>query len=233
MTTAHGAMTAAAAALVVGLAVVALALPRAVSGILVAAAEDVSSALGRGERPAQARLAVAAAAHRAALDWFDSPSIRTDLAAIELARASEPALPPRLRRAFLDAAITDYRGGLARGPARPYGWTQFAEAAFARDRMRARLDPLLDMSMATARREPPLVFRRIELGFRAGRILDAETRTAIRDQVRLAAAAAPRPLAEFARDAFALGWVRDALAADPSLLRRFEAAYFSLPVRWR
>jgi hypothetical protein len=230
-TAVHGARFAAVAALAVGLALVALALPRTVAEVLANAGDDVPAALGRGERPSPERLSAAAARHRAALGWLDSPAIRTDLAAIELARAASPSLPPEARRAFLDAAIGDYRAGLARGPARPYSWAQLAEAAFACDGMHARLDPLVDMSLTAGRLEPPLVLRRVALGFRAGRILDAQTRQAIRGQVRVAAASSPWPLAEFARDRFALGWVRDILADDPRLLRRFDATYFSLPVR--
>jgi hypothetical protein len=100
-----------------------------------------------------------------------------------------------------------------------------------RDGARARLDAPLGLSLATGRYEPRLIMQRVALGFFADRRLRDGTRAAIRDQVRLATVAMPRELAEFARRRYALGWVRSALAADRTALRRFEATYFSLPMR--
>ena len=230
-TAADGGRIATLTALAAGLLLVALALPRTVAAILQAPGEDVLAALGRGERPPQPRLAVAIAGHRGALDWQDNADIHVDLGALTLARAGDASLPAPVRYAFLDAAIRQLRTGLALGPARPYAWTQYAEAELMRNGAQARIDAPLRLSLMTGRYEPRLILQRVELGFFADRILKDDMRAAIRDQVRLASEAQPRQLAEFARRRFALAWVRTALADDDTALRRFEAAYFSLPMR--
>lgn len=219
------------AVLAIGMLLVALALPRTVAAILQAPGEAALTALGRGEHLSGRRLAIAIAGHRGALDWQDDGEIHTDLGALNLARGSDASLPGSVRYAFLDAAIRQFRAGLALGPARPYAWTQYAEAALMRNGAQAHIDALLRLSIATGPYEPRLIMQRVELGFFADRGLRADTRAAIRNQVRLASAAMPHALAEFARRRYALAWVRAALADDTVARRRFEAAYFSLPVR--
>lgn len=229
--TADGGRIAALAALALGLLLVAAALPRTAATILQAQGEDALAALGRGERVSHARLATAIADRRGALDWHDNADVHADLGALNLARASDASLPPPVRAAFLDAALRQLREGLALGPARPYAWMQLAEASLMRYGAQARLDAPLRLSLMTGRYEPRLIMRRVELGFFADRLLQNPTQAAIRDQVRLATGSAPRPLAEFARRRYALGWIRTALSGEPAALRRFEAAYFSLPLR--
>jgi hypothetical protein len=217
-------------ALAAGVVLLALATPRVVGGIL-AADGAALAALGRGERVSATRLADAAAARRSALGWHESAETWTALAALELARSRDIRLPETARRAFVDAAITAYRRGLSRGPAQPYAWLQYGQALLARAGAGARIDPVVRLSLDLAPDEPPLVMQRVEIGFLAERLLAPDTRQAIRDQTHRVAAFAPRRLAEFARDRFALMWVREQLADDPATLRRFDAAYFSLPMR--
>lgn len=232
MTTArNGGRIPALAALAIGLLLTGFALPRTVAGILAAPGGGALVALGRGERLSEPRLAVAIAGHRRALGWQDDAEIRTGLGALYLARGADRSLPGPVRDAFLDAAIRQFRAGLALGPARPYGWTQYATAELMRDGARARLDAPLALSLATGRYEPRLILQRVALGFFADRRLRDDTRAAIRDQVRLATMAMPRELAEFARKRYALSWVRSSLATDRTTLRRFDAVYFSLPMR--
>jgi hypothetical protein len=219
------------AALAVGLLLIGLALPWTIAGILALPGDGALAALGRGERLSGPRLAVAIDGHRRALGWRDDAEIRTGLGALYLARGADRSLSGPVRDAFLDAAIRQFRAGLARGPARPYGWTQYAAAELMRDGARARLDAPLGLSLVTGRYEPRLIMQRVALGFFAERRLRDDTRAALRGQVRLATTAMPRALAEFARRRYALGWVRSALAADRTALHRFEAAYFSLPMR--
>lgn len=227
----NGGRIATLAVLAVGLLLVVVALPRTVAAIMQEPGNAALAALGRGEHLSEQRLAFAIAGHRGALDWQDDGDIRTDLGALNLARGSDASLPGPVRFAFLDAAIRQFRAGLALGPARPYAWTQYAEAELMRNGAHARIDALLRLSIATGAYEPRLILQRVELGFFADRTLRADTRAAIRNQVRLASAAMPHALAEFARRRYALAWIRAALADDRVALRRFEAAYFSLPVR--
>lgn len=212
-----------------GLTLATAAGPRVVAHMLMSAGEPHLAPLKQGEVPSRAQIRAAIASRSAALRWADLPSAWIDLGGLHLARAADPSLEPRIRNALLDQSLDAFRQGLAAGPARPYGWTQFAQAAYARGLSGGVVSRALGLSIDLAANERPLVIQRVRFGFRARNVLTDPAAGRVAGQVRLMAQYEPHTLAEFARKEFALAWVRAALRSSSALLARFDAAYLRLP----
>lgn len=212
-----------------GLALAAAAGPRAAAHVLMSLSEREIDRLQRGEPLSPAQLQAAIDSRHAALRWADLPDAWIDLGGLYMARAGAASLSPRARRAVLDQSLDAFRRGLALGPDRPYAWTQYAQAAFARGLPGQAVSEALGMSLDLGAAERPLVIQRVRLGFRARNVLTPDVARRIAGEVRLMAEHETFPLAEFARAEFALAWIRAALRSDPALLGRFDAAYLRLP----
>ena len=163
-----------AAAALLGLALLALGVPRLMAGL--AEARGDPRILAAPAPPAE--LHRLAESRRASLAWMRSGEALKTLGAAEaeFAGSGEEA-----KRAD---AMSDLEKGLALAPADPAGWLRLAE-------LRGTSDPgmikALRLSIYTGAREPGLLLRRLDLGLAAWPSLDEELRTLMRDQIRHAA----------------------------------------------
>ncbi len=208
-----------------GAALVAFAAPRAADSVLRAPYGETVAGLSHTPPPPPDELVDALANRRAALR--DTPATHADIAALALARARALGTAAPRGRALLDLAIAELRAALAEAPAQPFTWAGLAYAQLARGADGA-VGAAWQMAVRTAPADPALVMPRLALGFAAGPRLGADGRALLDEQIRLAARRAPDDLARFARDHFALGPVRAALAASPALRNRFDQAYLAL-----
>lgn len=210
--------------LVLGLMLVWLAVPRTIAAALRAPHDATVRALGDYRPPGLAAILEAVEAHRAALTWRDSAVARSQLATLILALERTAGATSREGEALAGRAARNWRRSLAMAPGQRYGWTSLIQAqAVANDG--ADFHRPFAMALATGRVDPVLVPARIEVALALWPTLDDATRTAMRDQIALAARHIPADLATIARRRFALKQVRDALAEQPALRQRFDQAY--------
>ncbi len=208
-----------------GAALVLFAVPRALDRLQLLPYDDVVARLSRRPAPAPHEVAAALQNRRDALRDTASTSAGTAALALDRARALGTATPAG--RALLDLAIARSRASLAAAPMQPFVWAGLAYTLLARGADGA-LGPAWQMAVRTAPEDPALVMPRIALAVSAGARLGPRGRAMLDEQIRLAARLAPGELARFARDHFALGPVRAALAVRPALRARFDQAYLAL-----
>lgn len=218
-----------AVAVAVGALLLALAVPRTIAYVTTARDDEIVVALARYTQPTPIEMQVAAESRRAALSWHDDAHLHADIAALELATARKAGLASREGIARIERAETEARAALELAPGQPYAWITLLYAALAEGRGKDTIAPLYRMAVASAPHDPALVMARVELGLTAAArgVLDDADRALVDAQIRLAAAGAPKLLAEYARQHHALGPVRAALARDTTLRARFDAAYLS------
>lgn len=216
---------ASAAAIAVGIVLIALAVPRLTGGLFAAGVPDSVRALSRGAVPSPSVLAAATTRARTAADWAPSGDRTTDLGALLLARARADGYASQSGRAFLDRSIAVLRDGLARAPANPVGWTLLAQAELLSGAAPPRIDAAFTMAARTGPHTPRLVLARVETGLAALAALNPTTRALLDRDIRSAARHVPERLARIARTRYALGPVRAALADDKALRRRFDLVY--------
>ena len=212
-----------------GALLVALALPRTLAYGVSAPDDAIVAALSKWPPPSPTSLLDAATTRRASLARRDDGHLHTDLAALELALARHAGLASREGRAWLERVEADARAGLTLAPGQPYAWVALVYAMVARGADRAAVAPAYRMAVEIAPYEPALVVPRVELGLAAVArgALDDDGRALLRDQIRLAAAGSPAELAKLALRRYTLAAIRTALADDPALRARFDAAYLS------
>lgn len=212
-----------------GVLLVALALPRTLAYGVAAPYDEIVAALAKWPPPSPMNMLDAAEARRASLARRDDGHLHADLAALELALARHAGLRSREGTARLERVETETRAALALAPGQPYVWTALVYAMVARGADRGVIAPAYRMAVEIAPYEPALIVPRVELGFAAiaRDALDDDDQALLRDQIRIAAAAAPVELARVARRRYALAAIRAALADDPTLRARFDAVYLS------
>jgi hypothetical protein len=211
----------------IGVALIALAVPRLASGILLAPYDDTLARLGRGETVAGAELARAVDSRRAALAWLETGRVRADLGALYLAWAAAPGLREAARMAMLDRAIAAFRAGLGLAPAQPFAWTMLGQATLRRLGPGAggAVAPVLRMALITAPYEPRLVAPRLAIGLAVLRSLSPELRDLLVGQVTFALDRRPSLVVDLVRRRYVLTEMRALLADRPAVRRRFETAY--------
>lgn len=213
---------------VIGVVLIALAVPRLVSGITLAPHGETVARLGTLERlpmPPQPALYAAAESRRMALMAVKSGKSYAELGALQIAQARVAGFGSRAGGVLLDHAIGTLRASLALSPAQPYVWTQLALAVYAREPANENLPRLIRFATEMAPYEPRLVVRRADLGLAAWDRLDDPTRGLIAAQIRLAASHAPLALADAARRSGRFNTVRAVVDDNPALLRNFLSAY--------
>ncbi len=224
--------------LALGVALVAATVPDMAAHIAMAAGDGTMIGLRRGAAPPSAALRSAIFTRDAALGWRNFAQPQADKAALYFELASRTAEMPRdssgnasaqYRNAVLDRSITLHRSALGQGPARPYAWLRLAQAQYLRDPGGAKLDPLLRQSYLTAPAEPQLALQRIKLVFAARHLVGQGFDEMVSRDIRLVVRYRPGFLSEFARERFALPWLREKLRSDPDLEARFIGDYLKLP----
>ena len=174
------------ASFLLGAVILILAVPRLVADVLMLPGDRVLDALQHRHDVTPAELRTLAASREAALPWTPSGHVRVDLATAELLlAANEVGGGPRYHD-LIDRAQTELRGGLARAPADPYGWTRLAYAGLAANEPARKIIPDLAMAIETAPVEATLVFSRLQLSLLEWPYFSNEHPSLFEQQVRVA-----------------------------------------------
>lgn len=196
-------------AVALGAGLVGLGLPRLVSALLTIDARAVLwEARSGGALPTE-RLASAAADLDAAQRWVSDGEVLSDRGFL-LVRQAQATPPGPERAALLDQAAAATAAGLAAAPAQPSAWARLAWLHMVRGD-RASAVPALRMSLLTGPVAPALMASRLDLGLSLLPVLDADTHTLLRRQIRLVWVVAPDTIATMAQNKETGGFVRDAL----------------------
>jgi hypothetical protein len=216
-------------AIVGGLALGAMALPHLFSAIAVYQARSTAERYIAGERGLFAS-DVAYAAERLEVALSLAPTADTalmlaDLRLWQARRATDAKLAVEHARLSVDAAKAAVRSA----PAHPAAWTALAEALD----LLTQGDPSVVAPLARALQVAPYDPRRrdarVELAMRHWEALPPEARQAAGPPFIAMARADIGALARLTKRNLALSATRAALAGDPELARRFDAAYIALP----
>lgn len=174
----------AAAALVAGLSLAALALPRAVAGFLMLPGEADVVRIHDLDPIGEAALARMAATRENALGWVSDGRLWTELALARLMSVE--------RRSIVrsDADLGPVRRALMRGlavsPVNPYAWSRLAYVEYATAGAGAAVAATLPAAILTGPSERRLYLLRAELGMRLYPRLAPEDRPLVLRQIDLA-----------------------------------------------
>lgn len=219
------------AILILGIALLTLAVPRTVAHVMMLPGKSVLSDMARGVPASADHLRQAIAGHRDALRWFDNADGWIDIGAFTLALAGQTGPDGDSRKVLLDQSQSAIVTGLSMAPQRPYAWSRLAQVQHIRDAASPAIGPLLHMSMATGALEPRLLTQRVRIGYAARAALSDAMTARIQRDVRLWALHEPDGLADWGRRNFALPWIRRALAGDQAVHTLFLSSYLRLPAR--
>ncbi len=209
-----------------GLCLVVLAAPRLMAALYAMPAGATLAKLDRNDPSlTPGELLAARQDLRFSLAWEQSGTGATGLARVALSlaarefRAGGDALP------FVDEAFDAARRGLALGPAQARGWLLLSEATLAKTSDPGAMAGFLVEAMRASPHDLWLAPNRAELGLRAWPWLDPAARQAVAEQIRLTATRWPDRLVQIAWRTGEPGPIREALAQDAQMLRRFEVRY--------
>ncbi len=203
--------------------------PRMIAYGAMQGGDSVFFDLGRGKEVSPQKLSVAISGRQASLRWFESGRTHLEIAAMYLVLSDNPKFTADLRKSFLTKSLVAFRKGLFLTPRKPYSWVQFAQAHFRANRSSPVVNDLLEMSYITAPQEPKIIVTRVQLGFRAQRILAPRLRPKFREDIRLNLKHQPRQLTIFARKQFGLPWLLDIAKKDPKLVQELYRQFLRLP----
>ncbi len=205
-----------------GLVLVALAVPRIVSGALIFPHEPVIRLVQRGAEIPIDQLVSARRAYEAAGAWHAGAGERAALASLRLRLALALGTESPGGRAVLESARDAAIEALATTPTDPYLWAQLAEAERIIDGPGPRFVAALMRSLATGPYEPTLATFRAVLGLEAWTVLGGAERIRIAEQVRIAAVLQPDRLRRAVTDPLRLRLVAEILEGRPELYARFR-----------
>lgn len=214
----------------VAVAVLWLAVPRLVAGVISAPHGPTVARLDKSPAPAAGTQQRAVAAYERALAWRDGASFHAGLGALAYARslAAYAADDASAAREFMLRGVAQHRAALALSPLQPFVWTRLVQGDLGSGAPIADTVRHLRMAIATAPWEPALVTPRLGLAFMLWDGLDDVTRRRLDGQIRHAARLYPTALARQSRQHRAQNQILQALADQPDLLRRFSLAYSRL-----
>ena len=158
----------------------------------------------------------------AAAAWIGSSRLRGDLALARLMLWEGRASGGPRAAAQLEIAISDLRDSLAHAPANPYAWARLALARKLFWHSGVDASRALAMSFLTGPREPELIEIRTRLTFDLWPEISAEDRRLAQSHIRFGFLVNPRLIVSLAGETVARGIVKDALAASPGQLKKFE-----------
>lgn len=216
-------------AIVGGLALGAVAVPHLLAAIAVLQAQPIAERYIAGERGLYAS-DVAYAAERLEVALSLAPSADTalmlaDLRLWQARRATDTKLAGEHIQLSVDAAKIAVR----HAPAHPVAWTALAEALEALTQGDPSVVAPLSRALQVAPYDPRRREVRVELAMRHWEALSPQAQSAAGPAVIAMARVDIGALARLTKRNLALGATRAALAVDPDLARRFDAAYIALP----
>lgn len=211
-----------------GALLLALAVPRFMAAAISAPYDQTMRDLGDAAKAgavSQDAVKAAILSRERALRWQDNPKSWSDLGALQLQQAEAAGLATAQGRELAARSMESHRRGLALDPAQPYAWLRLAKAELVTTGMTPALNPLLQMSVRTAPREPQLVLDRLDVAFTAWPVLDKTTRALMNEQIVIAARFYEKKLAALARRHLALDILAEALREEEGLYRRVGFYY--------
>jgi hypothetical protein len=216
-------------AVVGGLALGVMALPRLLAAIVVLQAQPITERYIAGERGLLATdIARAAERLEFALDLAPDASTALMLADLRLwqaRRATDAALIVSHAQQSVEAAKVAAR----HAPAHPAAWTVLAEALDVLTQGDAAVIAPLARALQVAPYDPRRRDARVVLALRHWQALPPEAQRAAGPPIVATARTDINGLARLAKQTLGLGAVRIALADDPALAQRFDAVYIALP----
>jgi hypothetical protein len=201
---------------------VALSIPRTLSGSLIFSHEPVMRLVQRGADIPLDQLVAARRGYEAAIGWHAGANERAALAILRLRLALALGVDTPGGRAVLEAARDAARQALAGTPADPYLWAQLAEAELLLAGPGPGFAAALMRSVATGPHEPSLVAFRAKMGLDAWTALTPAQRDRIAEQVRVAALLQPERLRRAVTDPLRRQLVGEILQGRPELYARFR-----------
>lgn len=154
---------------------------------------------------------------------FNDPQARIRSGMLELKLAlSTQNQSSQIAHEHLALAIEDLSDGLSRSPANAQAWLELAHAKLASGDAPGALTAL-NASIEVGRYDPALCLRRTEIGLRLWLILTDQDRTVIGEQIQFAWNREPEELAKLAaRDDWIANILRSALTENASALNIFD-----------
>lgn len=216
-------------AIVGGLALGAMAVPHLFAAIAVLQAQPIAERYVAGERGLYAS-DVTYAAERLEFALSLAPNADTalmlaDIRLWQARRATDTKLSVEHIQGSIDAAKIAVR----HAPAHPVAWTALAEALEVLTQGDPSVVAPLSRALQVAPYDPRRREVRVELAMRHWEALSPQAQSAAGPAVVAMARADVGALARLTKRNLALGATRAALAVDPELARRFDAAYIALP----
>ncbi len=207
-------------AITAGLALLYLAVPRTVSGIITAGSFRTLQDIEMGGAINEEALVALVESRRQAAGWVESGRHWSDLALAEFMLADKDGTGGDRDRILL--ASDSLAFALALSPADPHAWTRRAYAEMLLNGPSGVAASALVMSVLTARYEPDLMFVRLELCLLSWSHFSVGDRSFVLDQIRLAWRQSPDRLLNLAANTGRLDVVRDAFAGYTGELASME-----------
>ncbi len=201
---------------------IALAVPRLLSGAFVFPHEPVIRLVQRGADVPVYQLVEAQRGYQAAIAWHAGANERATLAILRLRLALAIGVATPGGRAVLESAREAAREALVGTPADPYLWAQLAEAERILEGPGPNFVAALMRSIATGPYEPSLTPFRAALGLESWAAFQPGERERIADQVRAAVLLEPDRLRRAVTDPLRLRIVAEILEDRPELYARFR-----------
>lgn len=187
-----------------------LGIPQLVGAVSALGAAAVIEDLQRGHTPDAKALTAAADSLAHAAAW-DRNGVHDTHRGTVLSALAETAPSGPEQQALYTQAIAAVRAGLSRAPGQPHAWAHLA-ALLERTGDRIGAADALRLSMLSGAVEPALMLWRIDQGLRLRALLDPDTVSMLRRQIRLTWVITPEEVAALSKRPDAVALVQDSLA---------------------
>ncbi len=205
-------------AFLAGLALLYLAVPRAVAGFIMLPGNQVLNDIQDGGAIDEQALVALVESRRRAAGWIDSGRLWSDLAVAQFMLAETGVPSDNTDLDHIQQASESLEIALALAPANPHAWTRRAYAELLLNGPSEAAASALVMAMLTARYEPDLLFVRLELGLVLWPRFAVEDRELVLDQIRFAWRKSPERLLDLAAGTGRTAIVLGAFAGAPETL---------------
>lgn len=187
-----------------------LGIPQLVGAVSAFGASAVVEDLQKGQTPEIKALTAAADSLTLAAAW-DRNGVYDTRRATVLSALAGTAPTSSEQQALYTQAIAAVRAGLSRAPGQPHAWAHLA-TLLERTGDRVGAVDALRLSMLSGAVEPPLMIWRINQGVRLRALLDPDTVSMLRRQIRLTWVIMPEEVAALSKQPEATALVQDSLA---------------------
>jgi len=217
------------AALCAGVGLGALALPQAFNSLHLAAGDKLMLQLIHVDQRDQALPGQIRQHLAAATAWYDNTAARLAQAQLDLVEARGRDFEGPQARLALERAIAAVGNALRLAPGEPRAWTLLLQLRYLRDSDDPAIAAITARAIAAAPGDVRFLRIRVDIGLRVWSAADLPAQRAIARETRLLAQSDVAAFVALIKRAGTIGAARDALADDPALRQRVEAAYLQSP----